>query len=70
MSKFGDAAFSWMRANRLSTVTSSELWAGLEATLPELTSKSATRKTPRSTCMRDLRKDSRFKVGKGVISLV
>lgn len=69
MSRFGDAAFSWMRSKKLKIVTSNELWAGLCAAHPELTQKSATRKTPRTTCMRDLRKDARFIVGKGQISI-
>lgn len=67
MSKFGDAAFAWMKKHKLTSVSSNELWKGLP---PELTAKSPTRKTPRTTCMRDLRKDGRFTVSKGTISLV
>jgi hypothetical protein len=69
MSKQSDAAFVWMQRNQCSTVSSDELWIALRATRPDLTDTTPTRKTPRTTCMRDLRKDSRFAVGKGQISL-
>lgn len=69
MSKFGDAASAWMRKHKLTSATSEELWTALRAAHPELTATSPTRKTPRATCMRDLRKDVRFEVGKGRISL-
>jgi len=69
VSRFGDAAFTWMRSHKRSSVTSNELWKGLETEWPEITTKTATRKTPRTTCMRDLRKDPRFRVGKGKIAI-
>jgi hypothetical protein len=58
-----------MQKEKKKSATSAELWAGLESAHPELTSATPTRKTPRTTCMRDLRKDERFEVGKGRISL-
>jgi hypothetical protein len=69
MSKFGDAAFQWMRKHEHVSITSEELWLGLCRAEPALTQKTPTRKTPRGTCMRDLRKDSRFKVGNRMVSL-
>jgi hypothetical protein len=70
MSRFGDAAFQWMRSQGLQSTSSSALWDGLQVYSPELTATSERRKTPRATCMRDLRKDRRFSVEAGVISLV
>jgi hypothetical protein len=67
VSKFGDATFALMKKRKLASMSSDELWKALPA---ELTAKSPARKTPRTTCMRDLRKDVRFTVGKGTISLV
>lgn len=52
-----------MQRNKKSEVSTDELWAGLSKAHPELTTPSPTRKTPRTTCMRDLRKDDRFQVG-------
>jgi hypothetical protein len=69
VSKLSDAAFAWMQRNQRLTVSSDELWNALRATRPDLTDTTPTRKTPRTTCMRDLRKDSRFAVGKGQINL-
>jgi hypothetical protein len=70
MPKFADAAHSWMLGRGLREVSSNELWAGLEVAVPALTAKSESRKTPRATCMRDLRKDKRFRVARGRIALV
>ncbi len=60
MTKFSKAAFEWMQRHKKVEVASDELWAGLCATYPELTTVTEHRKTPRTTCMRDLRKDARF----------
>jgi hypothetical protein len=69
MSRFSDAAFTWMRSQRRSVATSADLWQGLEVDRPDLATKTETRKTPRATLMRDLRKDPRFVVGGGKIAL-
>ena len=63
MSRFSDAAYSWMQKNKKAEVSTDELWSGLSKAHPELTTASEKRKTPRTTCMRDLRKDERFEVG-------
>jgi hypothetical protein len=68
--KFGDAAYDWMRKRKLTAVTSNELWTGLEETFPTLTAKSATRKTPRTTFGRDLKHDPRFKVENRIVTLL
>jgi len=62
LTKFSNAAYEWMRKNGVHEVSSDALWAGLSETNPELTTPSEHRKTPRTTCMRDLRKDSRFQI--------
>lgn len=63
MSKFSDAAYAWMQKQKKPEVSSDELWEGLSKSNPDLTTPSEKRKTPRTTCMRDLRKDDRFYVG-------
>jgi len=66
MSRLSDAAYEWMRANSpTASVSSEELWRGVSARYPQLTEITPTRKTPRTTLMRDLRKDvkRRFVVG-------
>jgi len=63
LSRFADAAFEWMRKHKKREVPTDELWFGLSESNPELTTPSEGRKTPRTTCMRDLRKDHRFIVG-------
>ena len=69
-SKFADAAERWMKKHASGkTVSSDELWNGLIQSDPELCAASESRKTPRTTCMRDLRKDSRFEVGDRKIRL-
>lgn len=50
-------------------MTSQELWEALDQVDPTLTEKTSRRKTPRTTMMRDLRKDARFLVGGGRITL-
>lgn len=57
-SKFAEAAFSWLKKHAPSkAVSTDELWAGLQKNHPDLTTPSEGRKTPRGTCMRDLRVD-------------
>lgn len=69
MSKFSDAAFAIMRERKAATMSTRDLWAALEAKHPELTTKTPTRKTPRTTCMRDILKDRRFNSAAGKVSL-
>lgn len=69
-SKFADAAESWMKRHAPNGgVSTDELWNGLSLEAPELTTPSPKRKTPRTTCMRDLRKDGRFEVGERKVRL-
>ncbi len=69
-SKFADAAETWMKKHaRGKTISSDELWIGLSQADPVLCAASENRKTPRTTCMRDLRKDDRFEVGDRKIRL-
>lgn len=71
-SRFANAAFIWLMANSPSKAVSSEdLWKGLQKSDPTLTAVSDKRKTPRTTCMRDLRHDSqqRFIVNNRTIAL-
>jgi hypothetical protein len=72
MSRFADAAFSWLQEHALERkVTTRELWDGLCLADPELTAASEKRKTPYSTFLRDIRLDSkhRFIVGGGFVEL-
>ncbi len=57
------------QAFRRQTRTRRGVLAGLSQSHPELTTPSERRKTPRATCMRDLRKDPAFAVGDGMIGL-
>jgi len=69
-SRFAAAAEEWLRKNAAGKVLSTrEFWEGLCAAYPELTTPSERRKTPKATCMRDLRKDPAFQLGAGKISL-
>lgn len=66
MSRYADAAYAWLKENAPDRdVTSNELWHGLNQARPDLTTPGEHRKTPRTTLMRDLRKDpaNRFVVG-------
>ena len=63
MTKFGSAALEWMQRAKKADVSTDELWKGLSETRPDLTAVAERRKTPRTTCMRDLRKDDHFEVG-------
>jgi len=69
-SKFANAAAAWMKQHaKGKTISSDELWNGLAASEPALCAVSEKRKTPRTTCMRDLRKDDRFEIGDRKIRL-
>ena len=69
-SKFAIVAEEWLRSNASGrAVSSKELWDALCALRPDLTSPSERRKTPRATCMRDLRLDDAFEVGNGKVAL-
>lgn len=69
-SRFAEAAETWLRTNASGkTVSTDELWIGLCRSNPELTTPTERRKTPRTTCMRDLRKDGRFQVGERKVRL-
>lgn len=69
-SRFAAAAEEWLRKHaRNKAVTTDELWAGLSSTHPDLTSVTPERKTPRTTCMRDLRKDAAFIIGNRKVQL-
>lgn len=69
-SRFAIAAEEWLRENHPTTpISTKDLWFGLSAAYPELTRASERRKTPRATCMRDLRNDVAFVVGSGMIGV-
>lgn len=68
-SRFADAAYAVMQQREKREMTSQELWEALDQVDPTLTEKTSRRKTPRTTMMRDLRKDARFLVGGGRITL-
>ena len=69
-SRFAEAAEAWLRKHVSGkTVSTDELWEGLSKANPELTTPAENRKTPRTTCMRDLRKDSAFNIGERKVSL-
>lgn len=68
--KFAIAAEQWLaKHSPREPVKSAQLWSGLCEEYPALTSQTESRKTPKATCMRDLRKDPAFAVGGGEISL-
>jgi len=68
--KFAAAAEEWFRRSAgETTVSSAILWEGLSEARPDLTTPSDGRKTPKATCMRDLREDSAFEVAAGKITL-
>lgn len=70
-SKFANAAYHWLKNNGQNEVSTDELWRGIQSAYPELTRVSDQRKTPRTTLMRDLRKDKeqRFILGKRRVAL-
>ena len=68
--RFAETAEAWLRKHSPDKgVSTDELWQGLCKAHPDLTTPSETRKTPRTTCMRDLRKDPAFEVGNRKVSL-
>jgi hypothetical protein len=69
MSRFADAVHAWMRRANRPEISSNELWVALSETNPELTTVRENRKTPRTTMMRDLRKDGRFLVANRTVKL-
>jgi hypothetical protein len=69
VSKFSDAAFAIMHRRREASISSADLWKAMREAEPELTATTPTRKTPRTTAMRDIRKDARFVVQGGRIEL-
>ena len=57
-SRMADAAYTWMKNHaQKDGVSTDDLWKGMQQSYPELTAVSEHRKTPRTTLMRDLRKD-------------
>jgi hypothetical protein len=63
-SKFAEAAEAWMKDNAPGkAISTDDLWEGLSRAHPTLTTPAEHRKTPRTTCMRDLRKDGAFEIG-------
>jgi hypothetical protein len=69
-SRFAVLAEKWLRdASPDGFVTTADLWLALSKADPDLTTPCDTRKTPRATCMRDLRKDSSFEIGGGKVRL-
>lgn len=68
--KFAIIAEEWLhRHSPSAAISTAEFWRGLCDAYPEMTAPSETRKTPRATCMRDVRKDPAFKVSDGKIAL-
>ncbi len=69
-SRFAEPAEKWLRKHAGGkAVTTKEFWDGLSKEHPDLTTPSEGRKTPKATCMRDLRKYSGFELGGGKLSL-
>jgi hypothetical protein len=68
--RFAEAAEAWLRKHSPGkAVSTDELWHGLCKEHPVLTTPTEKRKTPRTTCMRDLRKDGAFSIGDRKVSL-
>lgn len=66
--KFAVAAEEWFRRHVPSgSISTKAFWAGFSQAYPGLTTPSESRKTPKATCMRDLRKDAAFSVAGGMI---
>lgn len=69
-SRFAEPAEKWLKEHTDGKAVSTRLfWDGLAAIRPDLTTPTENRKTPKATCMRDLRKDPVFVVGRGMIAL-
>ncbi len=65
-SKFAQAASEWFqRVARVDSASTRDLWQGLCEMRPDLTTPSEGRKTPKATCMRDIRHDAAFEVSVG-----
>jgi hypothetical protein len=67
--KYGDAVFMLMTKRKANTMTTRAVWTALAEANPELVLVTEGRKTPRTTAFRDLRKDSRFIVKGGSVTL-
>ncbi len=73
MSRLAAAAYEWLLEHAPSrSVSTDELWAGLQVSRPELTAVGERRKTPRNTLMRDMRLDKagRFRVADRQVTLL
>ena len=69
-SRFAEPAEKWLRKHAAGkAVSTKDFWDGLSKEHHDLTTPSEGRKTPKATCMRDLRKDPAFELGDGKISL-
>lgn len=69
-SRFATAAEDWLRKHSTGeSVSTSDLWKGISQAHPDLTTPTERRKTPKATCMRDLRHDAAFTLGQGKIRL-
>lgn len=69
-SRFAEPAEAWLRKHAADTAVSTKVfWEGLSEDRPDLTTPSEGRKTPKATCMRDLRNDPAFELGQGRIAL-
>lgn len=71
-SKMANAAYEWLKKHGgKEGVSTEELWRGMQEAYPDVTAISERRKTPRTTLMRDLRKDGdqRFVVGNRRVKL-
>ena len=69
-SRFAEPAEAWLRKHSGGNpVSTKEFWDGLSKERPDLTTPSEGRRTPKATCMRDLRKDPAFELGGGKIAL-
>jgi hypothetical protein len=69
-SRFAAPAEEWLRQHANGeSVSTRQFWDGLSKTHPDLTTPREGRKTPKASCMRDLRKDPMFELGDGKIGL-
>lgn len=72
MSRLSDAAYEWLLKNAPQRqVKTEELWRGVQKAHPDITAITPTRKTPRTTLMRDIRRDrqQRFVIQNGLVSI-
>lgn len=67
--KYGNAAFALMTKRKARTMTTRALWDALVEAQPELVRVTEGRKTPRTTAFRDMRRDPRFTVLAGNVTL-